>query len=35
MDNAQLKLLLDDLVKKSTENEWIEFKLNFHSEEEI
>ncbi len=27
--------LLNELVKSSKENEWIEFKLNFHSEEEI
>jgi predicted HTH transcriptional regulator len=27
--------LLNDLVKSSKENEWIEFKLNFHSDEEI
>lgn len=35
MDNTQLKELLEWLTKQSSENEWIEFKLNFHSEEEI
>ena len=35
MTTSQSIELLNDLVKSSKENEWIEFKLNFHSEEEI
>ena len=35
MNNEQLKSLIDDLVKQPNESEWVEFKLNFHSEEEI
>ena len=35
MTNSQSIELLDELVKSSKENEWIEFKLNFHSEGEI
>ena len=35
MTTSQSIDLLNDLVKSSKENEWIEFKLNFHSEEEI
>jgi len=35
MTEQQLIEFLDDLVKKPHENEWIEFKLNFHSLEEI
>lgn len=35
MSNEQLKKLIDDLVKQPNESEWVEFKLNFHSEDEI
>lgn len=35
MKEQQLIELLNDLVKQPKESEWVEFKLNFHSEEEI
>lgn len=35
MTTSQSIELLSELVKSPRENEWIEFKLNFHSEEEI
>ncbi len=35
MSEAQLKELLKELVKQPHESEWVEFKLNFHSPEEI
>lgn len=35
MNNKKLENLLNELVKQSSENEWIEFKRNFHSFEEI
>jgi predicted HTH transcriptional regulator len=35
MNNNQLKELLKELLKQPTECEWVEFKLNFHSEQEI
>ena len=35
MNEIQLKELLTDLVKQPHESEWVEFKLNFHSAEEI
>ncbi len=35
MSDEQLKKLIDDLVKQPNESEWVEFKLNFHSEQEI
>lgn len=35
MDDKQLVELLNNLVKLPKESEWVEFKLNFHSEEEI
>ena len=35
MNEIQLKELLIDLVKQPHESEWVEFKLNFHSAEEI
>ncbi|MFC3417173.1 ATP-binding protein [Algoriphagus hitonicola] len=35
MNQDQLKSLLNDLVKQPNESEWVEFKLNFHSAEEI
>lgn len=35
MDKEQLKILLNNLVNNSYESEWIEFKHNFHSAEEI
>jgi ATP-dependent DNA helicase RecG len=35
MDKDQLKILLNNLVNNSYESEWIEFKHNFHSAEEI
>ncbi len=35
MNNQQLIELLNDLVKQPNESEWVEFKLNFHSPEEI
>ncbi len=35
MTHTQLKDTLNDLVKLPSESEWVEFKLNFHSPEEI
>jgi len=35
MSESQLIELVNDLVKQSHESEWVEFKLNFHSEQEI
>ena len=35
MNEQQLKELLNELVKHPNESEWVEFKLNFHSAEEI
>lgn len=35
MTEQQLKELLNELVKQPSESEWVEFKLNFHSEQEI
>lgn len=35
MTQQQLIELLNNLVKQPKESEWVEFKLNFHSEEEI
>ena len=35
MNDQQLIELLNELVKQPTESEWVEFKLNFHSEQEI
>lgn len=35
MNDQQLIELLDELVKQPHESEWVEFKLNFHSCEEI
>lgn len=35
MNEKELKNLLDRLVKQPTENEWVEFKKNFHSFDEI
>lgn len=35
MNDQQLIELLNNLVKQPKESEWVEFKLNFHSEEEI
>ncbi|MHA8056937.1 RNA-binding domain-containing protein [Aquirufa nivalisilvae] len=35
MKEEQLIELLNELVKQSHESEWVEFKLNFHSEQEI
>ncbi len=35
MNEQQLKELLNELVKHPNESEWVEFKLNFHSTEEI
>lgn len=35
MKEQQLIELLNNLVKQPKESEWVEFKLNFHSEEEI
>lgn len=35
MNEAQVKALLDELVKQPNESEWVEFKHNFHSELEI
>ncbi len=35
MNGLQLKELIDELVKQPHESEWVEFKLNFHSVEEI
>ncbi len=35
MNSQQLVDLLNELVKQPIESEWVEFKLNFHSEQEI
>ena len=35
MTEQELKILLEQLVKLPKESEWVEFKLNFHSAEEI
>jgi len=35
MKEKELKILLERLVKQSKESEWVEFKLNYHSAEEI
>lgn len=35
MEQQRLVELLNNLVKQQRESEWVEFKLNFHSEEEI
>lgn len=35
MNEAQLKAIINDLVKQPKESEWVEFKLNIHSENEI
>lgn len=35
MTEEQSKHIIDDLVKTGNESEWVEFKLNFHSPEEI
>lgn len=35
MDQNLLIELVNNLVKQSHESEWVEFKLNFHSHEEI
>lgn len=35
MDEKQLRDLVDELVKQPAESEWVEFKLNYHSAEEI
>ncbi|UOE41269.1 putative DNA binding domain-containing protein [Chryseobacterium suipulveris] len=35
MNNQQLKDLINELVKQPNESEWVEFKHNFHSAEEI
>ena len=35
MNQKQLKVLVTELVKRPNESEWVEFKHNFHSPEEI
>ncbi len=35
MSDKELHSLLEKLIKQSKESEWVEFKLNFHSAEEI
>ena len=35
MNSEKLSELLAHLTQNSSENEWVEFKLNFHSNEEI
>jgi predicted HTH transcriptional regulator len=35
MNEQELTTLLENLVKQNKESEWVEFKLNFHSEHEI
>ena len=35
MNETDLKKLLEELVQQPQESEWIEFKHNFHSPEEI
>jgi ATP-dependent DNA helicase RecG len=35
MEKEELKKIINELVKQPNESEWVEFKLNFHSEDEI
>ena len=35
MDNQELINLINEIVKQPSESEWVEFKLNYHSAEEI
>ena len=35
MIETQIRELINELLKQSHESEWVEFKLNFHSVEEI
>lgn len=35
MEHPELEILLSQLVAMPTESEWVEFKHNFHSKEEI
>lgn len=35
MNDQQLIELINELIKQPNESEWVEFKLNFHSEQEI
>jgi len=35
MNKKQLQKLVKELIKKPKESEWVEFKLNYHSAEEI
>ncbi len=35
MNKTQLIELVTELTKQPSESEWVEFKLNFHSAEEI
>jgi ATP-dependent DNA helicase RecG len=35
MNSTQLTALITDLISQPTESEWVEFKENFHSAEEI
>ncbi|MEO7316033.1 MAG: RNA-binding domain-containing protein [Ginsengibacter sp.] len=35
MNEQRLKELINELIKQPHESEWVEFKLNFHSEQEI
>jgi predicted HTH transcriptional regulator len=35
MEYSDFKKLIDSLIQRGKETEWIEFKQNFHSKEEI
>ena len=35
MEEKKLINLINDLIKQPNESEWVEFKLNYHSAEEI
>src|SRR6187402_2089165 len=35
MEEKKLINLINDLIKQPNESEWVEFKLNYHSSEEI
>jgi ATP-dependent DNA helicase RecG len=35
MTEGELVILLERIIKQSRESEWVEFKLNYHSAEEL
>jgi ATP-dependent DNA helicase RecG len=35
MTEGELVILLERLIKQSRESEWVEFKINYHSAEEL